>query len=221
MLFTRVALRRWRYFKAEREGFAESLSTEIQYGIRAKYRHRFNNAFFDDTLRKDEYQREVYEEASRIAKDISARRVADVGCGSGYKLVLNFPNTPTIGYDLEPTVSFLRATYPDREWLSAAFTDDVEPSDLVICADVIEHIPDPDTLMDFLVKITDRRLVLSTPERRLIYGWDHSGPPKNIAHCREWTQDEFITYVSKWFKVDDARITNKSQATQMVICSHR
>src|SRR5690606_33765790 len=99
------------------------LSVEPQFGIRANYRHRPNNAFFDDTSLKDEYQSEVYEEAAKIAKEISAQRVADVGCGSGYKLVSNFPDMPTIGYDLEPTVSFLRSTYPEREWRSVDFSD--------------------------------------------------------------------------------------------------
>ena len=209
------------YRLAEKRGFSEPLSPTPAYGIRSGYRHRPDNAFFDDTPLKDEWQKEIYQEAARIAAEIEATAVADVGCGSGYKLVKNFPSTRTIGFDLEPTLSFLRRTYPDREWRESRFGKDVEPVDLVICSDVIEHIPDPDELMDHLLSLTGKRLVLSTPERVAVYGWDHSGPPGNPAHCREWTADELQDYVSGWFRIDEARITNRRQGTQMLVCSHK
>jgi len=209
------------YRLAELRGFSEPVSPIPAYGIRAGYRHRPDNAFFDDTPLKDEWQREVYEESARIAAGIGAGLVADVGCGSGYKLVKNFPAVRTVGFDLEPTLSFLRRTYPDREWRESSFSADVEQADLVICSDVIEHIPNPDMLMDHLVRLTRKRLVLSTPERISVYGWDHSGPPRNPAHCREWRLDELTSYVSGWFRIEEARITNHGQGTQMLVCSHK
>jgi SAM-dependent methyltransferase len=196
----------------------ESASANSLYGIKAGYRHRLDNAHFDDTPNKDEWQREVYERAAEIAREIGANTIVDVGCGSGFKLVKHFSQYETIGFELPPALDFVRQQYPDRTWLEASFSAQVDRADLVICADVIEHIPDPDELMAFLVRIPAKVWVISTPERRLSHGWDHSGPPRNIAHCREWTTDELTDYLSKWLSIESAVITNRRQATQMVIC---
>jgi 2-polyprenyl-3-methyl-5-hydroxy-6-metoxy-1,4-benzoquinol methylase len=208
-----------RYHWSEWKGLDEPRSKQVQYGIKQGYRHRLDNAFYDDTPNKDEFQRQVYETAAALAKEIGASQVADVGCGSGFKLIKNFPDTPTIGFDLEPTVSFLRGSYPERRWEICNFNDNVKPVDLVICSDVIEHIPDPDSLMNFLAKMVRKRLVLSTPERRMVYGWSHSGPPANPAHCREWTTKELRSYASRWFVVERTEISSREQATQVLICS--
>ncbi|MGZ7236432.1 hypothetical protein ACXWOK_09565, partial [Streptococcus pyogenes] len=90
------------------------------------YRHRPDNAFYDDTGQKDQHQREVYETAAAISKEIGAQIVFDVGCGSGYKLVTFFPETDTVGFDLEPTLTYLREAHPERKWRSADFEKDTE-----------------------------------------------------------------------------------------------
>lgn len=189
------------------------------YGIRDGYVHRLDNAFFDDTPYKDEWQREVYELALEVGGSLGVETVADVGCGSGYKLLKYFSHLSTTGFDLEPTLSYLKSTYPDRDWRPSDFSAPVEPVDLVICSDVVEHIPYPDQLMRFLQSLTGRCLVISTPDRQRVYGHDQSGPPQNPAHCREWTTAEFEAYVSRWFKVMRAVITNEAQATQALVCA--
>lgn len=191
------------------------------FGIRDEYVHRRENAFFDDTPYRDEWQREVYELALKAATAINATTVVDVGCGSGFKLLKYFSHLRTIGLDLEPTLGFLRETYPDRDWRESSFSADLGPVDVVICSDVVEHLPDPDQLMAFLSRLSFKILVLSTPERKLVYGYDQSGPPANPAHCREWTQAEFHAYASRWFTVVEGGITNQLQATQALVCLPR
>ncbi|NND50337.1 MAG: exopolysaccharide biosynthesis protein, partial [Rhizobiales bacterium] len=123
------------------------------------------------------------------------------------------------GFDLKPMVSFLKKKYPGRDWRVSNFKNTIEePADIVICADVVEHIPNPDRLMDFLARLHFKKLILSTPERGLMYDCDHSGPPLNPHHCREWTMVEFWTYVSGWFDIERHEITNRVQATQMMVC---
>lgn len=201
--------------------FQEPVVKAEQFGIRAGYRHRPENAFYDDTAQKDQHQREVYEAAAAASKEIGAKKVFDIGCGSGFKLMKFFPDTETVGFDLEPTLSFLRQTYPERQWASADFERDTDQADIVICADVVEHIPNPDLLMQYLSRITRGKLVISTPDRYRVYGWDHSGPPRNRAHCREWSMDEFRIYVERWFNIEDHRITNFDDSTQMIIGTPR
>jgi SAM-dependent methyltransferase len=190
-------------------------SKQSQFGIKPGYRHRTANRFFDDTPLRDEWQREVYERAATYARTRKLLSVADIGCGSGFKLMKHFGEFRTIGLDLEPTVSFLRRAYPERDWRVSDLTATLEPVDVVICADVIEHIPNPDMLMRFLTRIEAQVYFVSTPERTLFYGYDHSGPPSNRGHCREWTMQELRNYLSQWFQVDEIVVTDASQATQM------
>lgn len=206
-----------RYGSGRSSGNAESIVP--MFDIKQGYRHNLDNDFFNDTDSEDGWQREVYASAAEITSQMGAQTVYDIGCGSAYKLVKYFSDVRTVGFDLEPTVSFLKEKYPDREWRISNFEDTIEETvDVVICADVIEHIPDPDRLMEFLAGINFRKLFLSTPERLLIYGFDQSGPPLNPAHCREWTMVELRKYASNWFIVESHGISNKAQATQLIVC---
>lgn len=189
----------------------------VMYKIKKGYRHREDNVAVDTIDSKDKWQREVYERAAQVADEIGAATVLDVGCGSGYKLLKHFSHLTTVGTELEPMFSFLQERYPDRVWRRSQFdTVPAQHFDIVICADVVEHIPEPDELMAWLRDLRFSRLFLSTPERRLVYGQDHDGPPRNPGHCREWTQDEFASYVDDWFPIYLHWITNHWQGTQLV-----
>jgi 2-polyprenyl-3-methyl-5-hydroxy-6-metoxy-1,4-benzoquinol methylase len=127
------------------------------YDIKPGYVARLDNAYFDDTPYTDEYQDAVYAYARATAE---ARTVADVGCGSGFKLLKYFGHCTTAGVDLRPTVEWLRRTYPKRAW--RLFSEPSPKVDFVICADVIEHFVDPDDLLDFI----DRYLVATARSNR-------------------------------------------------------
>jgi SAM-dependent methyltransferase len=199
-------------------------SRERRYGIKPGYRHRRRARFRDATAQtaSDEWQREVYVAAADLMRSEDLRTIYDVGCGSGYKLIRYLGDHETIGLDVEPTVTLLKKKYPDRAWHSVSFDQrSFAPADVVVCADVIEHVTDPDALVDFLHHVTGRYLVLSTPDRDLIYPREHHrhfGPPKNISHVREWSFAELAAYIGLKFEVVQHRVTNTVQGTQMVIC---
>lgn len=189
-----------------------------KYEIKPGYYHRRRHHYFDDTTNRDGYQREVYEEALRIARVNHLRSVIDVGCGSGFKLVHYFGDFDSIGVDVEPTYSWLRKTYPDKKWVRA-FTEESQHlnADLVICADVIEHVEDPDQLLTYLARCSRGWVVLSTPERDLARGAHHYGPPPNPAHVREWNFAELHRYIGARFEIESHEISNVEQRTQMVV----
>jgi len=148
--------------------------------------------------------------------------VIDVGCGSGYKLITYLGEYLTIGLELSGNLENLKQIHPKRKWLEANFNcDPALKTDVLICSDVIEHVVNPNDLMEYLSNISFEYLVLSTPDRDLVYQKGSKyldGPPRNLAHQREWNFSEFRQYISQFFQIIDHRITNLHQATQTMIC---
>lgn len=188
------------------------------YFIKENYVHRLDNAYFDDTSLKDQWQKEVYVYAKKIAEEHNINNILDIGTGSGYKLLENFKNFNTLGMDVEQTVTWLNDTYPDKKWTSNF--QPVSGYELIIASDVIEHIPDPDTLLDLIEKSQPKFIVFSTPDRDLL-NRTPDGPPKNKAHVREWTMPEFFNYINSRFEVIEHFISNKKQSTQVILARIR
>jgi SAM-dependent methyltransferase len=160
------------------------------------------------------YQEPVYGYASRRMGD-AARTVLDVGCGTGQKLVKHFDKKADrlIGLDQGSGIQRARREFPEATWIEGdVATDEVWTRadalrpDLVICADVIEHLVDPIVLLDRIHDIACDRVVLSTPDRSRLDGAPPLGPPLNPRHVREWTMDELQALVrSHGFTVEVAR----------------
>lgn len=174
------------------------------YCIKTDYISRKEIHYFNAASRKDEkdlvFQKEVYERGKELADQDNLKSVLDVGCGSGFKLVKYFESCETVGTDLENTVNTLKTKYPDRRWEISDFNKKIEEEfDLVIAADIIEHLLDPDDLMLFLKNINCKYIIISTPERdKGTLGID--GPPHNFYHIREWNFLEFENYVRTFFE---------------------
>jgi hypothetical protein len=187
--------------------------------IRVDYNVRIDNQAFDDRSLKDEWQREVYEFADKIARERGVHTVCDFGCGSGYKLMQHFKNCSTVGIEIPPGLDYLRTTYPDRRWMHGDFNAVPPlPIDLFIASDVIEHLSNPDLLIQYIRKVNPRLIILSSPDRILSGRGYYAGPPSNSAHVREWTFREFQAYISESFTIEQHFISNYIQATQCVLC---
>ena len=177
-----------------------------KYCIKEDYISRDSYYHYDDTSETDEYQDKVYETAYKLFKKNNFNRVLDIGCGSGYKLIKYFKDYNFVGLEIEPTLSWLKKTYPNHNWRKGDFSHKIMGSyDIIICADVIEHLVDPDDLINYLKNIDFKYAIISTPERNAIRkyqkGYTWNGPPNNLAHIREWEFTEFNNYISLNFHV--------------------
>jgi len=180
------------------------------------YKIRSSNQYFDDTPNQDQWQKEVYMYAKKIFVNNKFSKVIDVGCGSAYKLLKYFANDKTLGIDLSPTVNWLRTHYPNKEW-----TDQFEPIlnyDLIIASDIIEHMPDPDMLLDLVQSCRTKLIIFSTPDRDLLN--NDQGPPNNPSHVREWNMLEFNNYIGSRFHILDHFISNREQGTQVILAKN-
>ncbi|MFM9908634.1 MAG: class I SAM-dependent methyltransferase [Chitinophagaceae bacterium] len=199
-----------------------SLQPLTFFSIKPGYHHATAAEQLDATLSTDEWQKEVYQLAAEIAQKFQFSTILDVGCGSGYKLVNMLAHYDTTGIEINPTFDWLIKKYPSKNWL---LFDVVQPTqlktDLVICADVIEHLSNPDDLLDFISDLNFQRLIISTPERDAVAGKNDYGPPENTAHYREWNAIEFKNYLRQWFVVQEQHIFNTKSVTQVVICQKK
>ena len=187
------------------------------YGLPEGYRIREKPESWDDTKMKDEWQREVYLMALAIMVSHSYKSVIDVGCGSGYKLMKYLGKYDTVGMDVPATVDFLLNKYPANTWVT---DKPAQKFDMVICADVIEHVTDPDALCQSLRSLANGHIIISTPDR-LRPGEPPFGPSRNRSHVREWSYAEFGSYIRTQFEVLGQVRTNEEQSTYAVICKVR
>ncbi|HEX8456860.1 MAG TPA: glycosyltransferase family 2 protein [Pyrinomonadaceae bacterium] len=110
------------------------------------------------------------------------------------------PRFEVIGVDFGDNLRGCRERYPFGRWIEWDLEQDglleLEPetvaSAIVICSDVIEHLVDPTNLLANLRALVARApaAILTTPERDLVRGASHTGPPQNPSHVREWNLAE-------------------------------
>lgn len=178
------------------------LGTRENYFIKDGYTIRPEYVQFDDTPFRDEFQDRVYSYARGILQLYRLGSVVDIGCGSGFKLLKYFSDVRTLGVDVPTTVEWLKKTYRHRKWEAIHLEGQLPAGyDLGICSDVIEHVPNPDVLMEFLSNSSCRRLIISTPDRDALNLGTEDGPPRNVHHIREWNSDEFKQYVRCYFQI--------------------
>jgi 2-polyprenyl-3-methyl-5-hydroxy-6-metoxy-1,4-benzoquinol methylase len=87
---------------------------------------------------------------------------------------------------------------------------------VIVAVDVIEHLAEPDHLLNYVKRhaTEETLIIISTPDRDLVRGFDNFGPPWNVTHVREWNQKEFKQYfkshnfaIHSQFLVEDRKRT--------------
>jgi glycosyltransferase involved in cell wall biosynthesis/SAM-dependent methyltransferase len=203
--------RQHRYEPALRRcGEQRNLPTKT-YFIKKEYQCNLDtkgnaNPYFDDVDSSSSFQADVYRFAADVIRKYRLKSVLDIGCGFGIKLsqyIYPLCNDIT-GIDVEHAIEFCKRKHNFGKW----FIDDIEkPSlhldrqfDLIIAADVIEHLANPDALLEYIKSYchSNTFIILSTPERDVIRGKDSSGPPLNETHVREWNMSEFHKYICSY-----------------------
>ena len=140
---------------------------------------------------------------SEYIRPKSGDRILDIGCGPALKLqsLIAPLCNDIVGLDDQRIVEYCRQHFDFGQFIACDIEHDPFPVqrtfDLIICADVIEHLVDPDKLLDAIraAATPDSWIVLSTPDRDILRGKGCLRSPKRM-HVREWTSAEFAIYLT-------------------------
>ena len=114
--------------------------------------------------------RRFLDTVAALAARTAAHTALDVGCAEGFvshHLRQHLPGLVTFGVDLDrEALARARALHPQvhaavGDALALPFAS--ESVDLVVCTEVLEHIPRPEEALAELVRVTRGHLVLSVP----------------------------------------------------------
>lgn len=149
-----------------------------------------------------QYQYDVYRIAAQLMRSPDVGSVIDVGCGPPVKLKPMLPDKPLVVHLVDqPESAPLAAQVLPAAQFTAADLESIDMDlgrrfDLAICADVIEHLRDPDRCLTFIRRHLSARgvLLISTPERDILRGRDCRSCP-HPEHVREWNGEEFARFL--------------------------
>jgi SAM-dependent methyltransferase len=128
-----------------------------------------------------------------IMRSLDFDSVLDVGCGQGsflQELLTEFPTTRPGGIDVSSeAVELARAKVPKGQfWVLDIEKEGLEESfDLVVCSEVLEHIPDDVSALKNLYRMTKKYLLVSTVQGRM-----RRFEAKEVGHVRNYAPGELV-----------------------------
>ena len=150
----------------------------------------------------------------------SAEEAHEVGCGEGELSIL----LARRGIRVRGTDAFPQVLEEARERAAAAGVDisyeatpveNLDPerhaAELIICCEVLEHLPDPDDALDVLARLADPWLIASVPREplwralnmaRFAYLSDLGNTPGHLNH---WSKQGFLRFLERRFQVVEVR----------------
>ena len=171
-----------------------------------------------------EYQLATYKIAAELICEHDLKSTIDLGCGYGKKLVKYIvPICDTItGVDDVGSIKYCKAIHSKHNitWEMADFEleyDNVGKFDLVICADVLEHIKDYKRLLGTITNCMHDKsyAVISTPDVDTVTDEIET----NADHKQFWNKQEFIDIANEnGLVVEDTKYKKEMVGYMSTIC---
>jgi SAM-dependent methyltransferase len=142
---------------------------------------------WDDMKKYGPFSRHLRRIIKNMIRPLAFESVLDVGCGQGsflQELQAEFPNIKPYGIDISSSgVELARKRVFGGRFCVLDITEKVldEKCDLVVCSEVLEHIPDDIGALRNLRKMTSKYLVVSTPQGRMRRFEEQVGHVRNYA----------------------------------------
>ena len=163
----------------------------------AAYDHGWETKW-DDMKKYGPFSRHIRRLIKDIIRPLTFESVLDVGCGQGSLLAdlrSDFPQIKPNGTDISTSaVELARQKVPDGRFLVLDATKEhlSEKFDVVLCSDVLEHIPDDMAVLNNLEHMTGKYLVISTIQGRM-----RRFEAEEVGHVRNYAPGELVQKVEK------------------------
>ncbi len=172
------------------------------------------------------FQTATYDTAIGFLGQQKDMRVLDLGCGFATHLIdkiLPFAKS-IVGIDKQEVIDFCKYKSNKIDWAVADLEKYHEfdfKFDVVICADVIEHLQRINGILDTIKDcLSDEgSVVFSTPDVSTI----GSKIEPNQDHKQGWNKQEFIDLLSRWFNIVDCKLYPEIVDYQsiVVVCKNK
>lgn len=125
----------------------------------------------------------------------SGESICELGCGLSPFLAHEVTFNQRVGIDFSPkTIEEAQKLYPNVEYICADVTDTELPDkyfDVSVSGEVIEHLQKPELLIEEMVRITKRRIIVSTPHL----------PFLDPEHLHEFEEEDLFDLLKKYGEV--------------------
>ena len=189
----------------------------------------------EEMKRAELFQVKIYKAAAHLAKKQNVKSVLDLGCSYPTKVLRYvYPIvTDIVGVDLPEKIKLIQDANKSMnfhkygKWIIHNFNESKKLNlhrkfDMIISADVIEHLEKPDRLLNAIKRHSHVKtiILLSTPDAESTMK-QQDGSPANIQHIREWKMSEFIHYLtSSGFDIIDFGGYIEFNAAYPYICNY-
>jgi 2-polyprenyl-3-methyl-5-hydroxy-6-metoxy-1,4-benzoquinol methylase len=150
-----------------------------------------------------------HRQAAALLAHTTARTLLDAGCGEGFAMRELLHDNPALVVGLDNRPHALHAAHtlnPRRTFAAGSIFETPFPDksfDLVICTEVLEHLPDPAAGLAELRRVSGGWLLLSVPHEPLfmaanflrgknVRAWGND--PEHINH---WSARGFVRFVAR------------------------
>ena len=154
----------------------------------------------------------------KLLAKTNAHDIHEIGCGEGYLCIPLAKTKRTIrGSDISSRIIDVAQKHAAEENVSISFQTidiyDLDPdkdaAGLIICCEVLEHLPDPHKALELLSRLAKPYAIISVPQEPLwsylnmLRGkyWAQGG--NTPGHIQRWSKESFITIAGKYFDIEE------------------
>lgn len=144
---------------------------------------------------------------------VGGKKVLNLGCGTGFDceyLKAKLGARDVLGVDISHSaIAFAKENYPGTNYIQGDICSESlrlgeNAWDIVVCAEVIEHVPNPAALLDTIYRhLNENGVALISTPNRPVFSLDHEPSPVNHTHLKEYNLTEYRRMLEGRFsKVD-------------------
>jgi ubiquinone/menaquinone biosynthesis C-methylase UbiE len=158
--------------------------------------------------------RRFHRQIAALLKATGAERILDAGCGEGF--VVSYLLQRNDGLTISGIDCSLEAIEMARQMVPGVLFDvgdlrempyDDDSFDLVMCLEVLEHLPDPHKGLRELRRVTSAHCLLSVPHEpffratNFLRGRHVPAWGRDPEHLQHWTARQFRRLVEQYFEI--------------------